>query len=136
MAKRNENPSKKRKQNKLILFAAEGHNATETLYLKDLIKNLNGVVLRKAHGNETDPIGMIENLIASMDALGFDSDYGDLAFCFVNLDCDKGKEKQIRNAEQLEKRAIEKGYAPNTADYSPATDVYRIFQLITEIKKA
>ena len=69
MAKRNENQSKKRKQNKLILFAAEGHNATETLYLKDLIKNLNGVVLRKAHGNETDPIGMVENLIASMDAL-------------------------------------------------------------------
>ena len=203
MAKRNENPSKKRKQNKLILFAAEGHNATETLYLKDLIKNLNGVVLRKAHGNETDPIGMIENLIASMDALGFDSDYGDLAFCFVDLDCDKGKEQQIRkalelatsnnihliisnpcfelwyichftsspknylkskdllndmpsyingynksmeaiyplikdktnaairNAEQLEKRAKEKGYIPNTADFSPSTDVYRIFQLLT-----
>lgn len=64
MARRNENPSKKRTQNKLILFAAEGHNATETLYLRDLIKNINGVVLRKAHGNETDPVGMVENLIA------------------------------------------------------------------------
>ena len=66
-----------------------------------MIKNLNGVVLRKAHGNETDPIGMIENLIASMDVLGFDSDYGDLAFCFVDLDCDKGKEQQIRKALEL-----------------------------------
>ena len=207
MGRRNENPSKKRTQNKLILFAAEGHNATETLYLKDLIKNLNEVVLRKAHGNETDPVGMVENLIASMDAFGFDSDYGDLAFCFVDFDCDKGKEQQIgealelansnnihliisnpcfelwyichftgspknylkskdllndmpsyikgynksmeaiysliknetnvaiRNAEQLEKRAIEKGYTPHTADFSPATDVYKIFQLILGIKK-
>ena len=82
------------------MFAAEGHNATETLYLKDLIKDLAGVVLRKAHGNETDPVGMVENLIDSMDALGFDSDYGDLAFCFIDLDCDKGKEQQIRDAAE------------------------------------
>lgn len=189
------------------IFAAEGHNATETLYLKDLIKNLKGVVFRKAHGNETDPVGMVENLIASMDAYGFDSDYGDFAFCFVDFDRNKEKEQQIRealnlassnnihliisnpcfelwyichftsspknnlkskdlsndmssyikgytksmeaiysviknetdtairNAEQLEKRAIEKGYVPYTADFSPATDVYRIFQLIPEIKE-
>lgn len=206
MARRNENPSKKRTRNKLILFAAEGHNATETLYLRDLIKNINGVVLRKAHGNETDPVGMVENLIASMEAFGFDPEYGDLAFCFVDFDCDKGKEPQIKealelatsnnihliisnpcfelwyichftsspknylkskdllddvptyikgynksmeaiypqikdetiaaikNAEQLEKRAIEKGYVPHTADFSPITDVYRIFQLIPRIK--
>ena len=37
----------------------------------------------------------------------------------------------IRNAEQLEKRAKEKGYIPNTADFSPSTDDYRIFQLLT-----
>lgn len=160
----------------------------------------------QAHGNETDPVGMVKNLIASMDAFGFDSEYGDIAFCFIDFDCDKGKEPQIRealelatsnnihliisnpcfelwyichftsspknylrskdllddmpsyikgynksmeaiypqvkdetivairNAEQLEKRAIEKGYVPHTADFSPATDVYRIFQLIPGIK--
>ena len=71
MARRNGKAPKKRTRNKLILFAAEGHNATETLYLKDLIKDLAGVVLRKAHGNETDPVGMVENLKDSMDALGF-----------------------------------------------------------------
>lgn len=208
MTRRNEKPPRKRTrtQNKLILFAAEGHNATETLYLRDLINNLNGVVLRKAHGNETDPVGMVENLIASMDTFGFDPDYGDLAFCFVDFVHDKGKEQQIkealelatrsnihiiisnpcfelwyichftsspknylkskdlvndmplyikgynksmeaiypliknktseaiRNAEKLEKRALEKGYAPHTADFSPATDVYRIFQLMPGIK--
>ena len=101
MARRNENPSKKRTRNKLILFAAEGHNATETLYLRDLIKNINGVVLRKAHGNETDPVGMVENLIASMEAFGFDPEYGDIAFCFIDFDCDKGKEPQIREALEL-----------------------------------
>ena len=203
MARRKENPlKKKRTQNKLILFAAEGHNATETLNLKDLIKDLNGVVLRKAYGNETDPVGMVENIINTMDEYGFDSEYGDLAFCFADFDCDKGKEQQIkaalelatsnhihliisnpcfelwyichftnspknylksrdlinhmpsyikgynksmeaiypliknktntaiRNAEQLEKRAIKKVYEPHTADFSPTTDVYRIFQLV------
>ena len=47
------------------------------------------MVLRKAHGNETDPVGMVENLIASMDAFGFDPEYGDIAFCFIDFDCDK-----------------------------------------------
>ena len=92
---------KERKRNKLVLFAAEGHNATETLYLRDLISDTDGLTLRKAYGNETDPVGMVKNLIASKEAFGFDSDYGDLAFCFIDLDCNRNKEQQIRKAAEL-----------------------------------
>ena len=197
---------KRRKQNKLILFAAEGHNATETIYLKDLINDTKGLTLRKAYGTDTDPLGMVENLRATMDDLGFDADYGDLAFCFIDLDCNRKKEKQIReaaekaiannihlivsnpcfeiwymchftsspknyteskallkdmpqyikgygkakegiyaltkkyintaiiNAKNLEKRAIANGYIIHTADFSPATDVYKIFQLLEKAR--
>ena len=150
---------------------------------------------------------MVKNLIASKEAFGFDSDYGDLAFCFIDLDCNRNKEQQIRkaaelaadkdiylivsnpcfelwyichftsspknyteskdllkdmtkyikgyskskegiyatikdkidtaikNAKNLEKRAIANGYTIHTTDFSPTTDAYRIFPLIKEASK-
>lgn len=36
-----------RKRNRLILFAAEGQNVTETLYLKDLVNDTDGFSLSK-----------------------------------------------------------------------------------------
>lgn len=92
---------RERLRNRLVLFAAEGHNETERLYFKDLIRDTDGVVLKKAYGNETDPVGMVKNIIASMDTFGFDLDYGDIAFCLIDLDCNKTKEQQIREATKL-----------------------------------
>ena len=34
-----------RKRNRIMLFAAEGHNETEKLYLRDLINDTKGFVL-------------------------------------------------------------------------------------------
>ena len=150
---------------------------------------------------------MVKNLIASKEAFGFDSDYGDLIFYFIELDCSRNKEQQIReaaelavdnniylitsnprfefwyichvtsspknyaekqgsqkdmpgyikgyskskegiytttkdkidtaikNAKNLEKRAIANGYTIHTADFSPTTAAYRIFPLIKETSK-
>ena len=36
----------------------------------------------------------------------------------------------IKNAEILERRAIANGYRRHTADFSPATDLFRIFPFI------
>ena len=36
----------------------------------------------------------------------------------------------MRNAENLEKRAISNGYIIHTADFSPTTDWYKIFRFI------
>ena len=91
---------RKRNRNRLVLFAAEGRNKTERLYLSDLINDTDGLTIRKAYGTATDPIGMVENLASTMDDLGFDPDYGDLAFCFIDLDCSREKEKQIRECAE------------------------------------
>ena len=91
---------RKRNRNRLMLFAAEGRNKTERLYLSDLINDTDGLTIRKAYGTATDPIGMVENLASTMDDLGFDPDYGDLAFCFIDLDCSREKEKQIRECAE------------------------------------
>ena len=192
----------KRKKNRIVLFAAEGHNETEKLYLRDLIDDRNGFVLRKAYGTNTDPIGMVKNIISTMRDLDFRHSEGDVAFCFLDLDCDRGKERSLkeaenmarkhniniivsnpcfelwyichytsspknysgsrellrdmdryihgyskskdgiyeitktnipnamRNAENLEKRAISNGYIIHTADFSPTTDWYKIFRFI------
>ena len=55
-----------RKRNRIMLFAAEGHNETEKLYLRDLINDTKGFVFKKAYGTNTDPSGMIKNIIATM----------------------------------------------------------------------
>ena len=196
-----------RKRNKIILFAAEGRNETETLYLKRLIEDFDGLVLKRAYGTDTDPVGMITNLIGTMDDIGFDSMQGDLAFCFMDMDCSRQKEKQvleavrkakdsnvniivsnpcfelwyichftdspknyagskelvadiskyikgysksrdgiykdlkdktemaIATAKRLEERALSNGYKRYTAEFSPATDVYKIFSLIKKASK-
>ena len=175
---------------------------TETLYLKDLIKDKAGFTLRKAYGNATDPVGMMKNIIATMDDLNFNQSYGDVALCFVDFDCNRKKEAQIREAEtlarknkinliisnpcfelwyichftsapknysgskpllddmdryicgyskvregiyvllkdrtdyavktagNLEKKALSKGYKYLSADFAPATDMFRIFSLL------
>ena len=93
-----------RKRNRIMLFAAEGHNETEKLYLRDLINDTKGFVLKKAYGTNTDPSGMIKNIIATMNDLGFSSNDGDIAFCFLDLDCDKGKETQLKYAEKIARK--------------------------------
>ncbi len=96
MAKR-----KMRRRNRLMLFAAEGNNETEKLYLRDLVIDTNGLSIKKAYGNNTDPVGMVKSLIDTMHDLDFDSEYGDIAFCFLDLDLDRNKEKQVKEEETL-----------------------------------
>ena len=93
-----------RKRNRLVLFSAEGRNVTETLYLKDLIKDKEGFTLRKAYGNATDPVGMLKDIIATMKDLDFEPSYGDIALCFIDFDCNRGKELQIREAATLARK--------------------------------
>ena len=49
---------------------------------------------------------MVRNLAATMRDYDFDSENGDLAFCFMDLDCSREKEKQLREAAAL---ALQKG---------------------------
>ena len=187
-----------RRRNRLVLFAAEGHNRTETYYLKDFVRDVGGMKLHRSRDASTDPVGMVKGLISTMEDLGFDSREGDLAFCLLDMDCSRDKEKPlqealrlakkneiqkivsnpcfelwfichytsnprryassselvkdmdryikgyakslegihmliknniesaIRNAENLEKKALASGYCRYCADFSPTTDMYKL----------
>lgn len=99
-----ERNSRSRRLNRLILFAAEGHNKTETIYLKELVHDLGGFTLHKSRDSSTDPIRMVNGLIAAMDEYGLSAEDGDLAFCFIDLDISHDKETQLKKASQLAKR--------------------------------
>ena len=90
-----------RQKRKLILFAAEGHNKTETYYLQDFIRDVGNLTLRRSRDASTDPVGMIKGLVDTMDDFDFDSENGDLAFCLFDRDCNQDKELQIRQAMQI-----------------------------------
>lgn len=90
-----------RQRRKLILFAAEGHNKTETYYLQDFIRDVGNLTLRRSRDASTDPVGMVKGLVDAMDEFDFDAENGDLAFCLFDMDCNQDKESQIRQAMQI-----------------------------------
>ena len=47
----------------------------------------------------------------------------------------KKMNEAIRNAEKLEKKAIEKGYQRYTADFFPTTEMYKLVKQIIESDK-
>lgn len=95
--------TKPRSRKRLILFSAEGHNKTETFYLKDFTKEIGNIKLIRSHDNSTDPVGMVNGLISTMEDTDFDPAIGDSAFCIFDMDCNRDKEKQIKEALQIAK---------------------------------
>ena len=47
---------------------------------------------------------MVKGLISTMEDLGFDSREGDLAFCLLDMDCSRDKEKPLQEALRLAKK--------------------------------
>ena len=197
-------PAKPRNRKRLVLFAAEGRNRTESLYMRDLARDCASVTLHRSRDASTDPVGMVSGLVEAMGYYGFSAEHGDLAFCLVDFDLSHDKERQvrdalriaeahgirliisnpcfelwyichftanpqalwfkqrpcqgygeiypilcksmegiygilkgqlpdaIRNAESLERRAIEHGYGRYTASFAPATDVHHILASMRE----
>lgn len=197
-------PAKPRNRKRLVLFAAEGRNRTESLYMRDLARDCASVTLHRSRDASTDPVGMVNGLVEAMGYYGFSAEHGDLAFCLVDFDLSHDKERQvrdalriaeahgirliisnpcfelwyichftanprhynssdalvkdmgryipsygksmegiygllkgqlpdaIRNAESLERRAIEHGYGRYTASFAPATDVHHILASMRE----
>ena len=91
----------KRTRNRLVLFAAEGHNKTEVNYLRDLAKHIGNIKLIRSHDASTDPIRMVKGLISTMEDTDYDPSIGDLAFCIFDMDCNKDKEKQVLEARRI-----------------------------------
>ena len=93
-----------RRRKSIILLATEGNNKTETLYFDSM--PCNNCVIRYAPGNYTDPANMINALKEEYDYLDLDSQYGDAAFCLIDADVNKTKEKQIEKIDSESNRNI------------------------------
>lgn len=93
-----------RGKKRTILFGAEGHNETERRYFSSFnsdpqLKNL--FDFKYAKGSKTDPVGVVEDLVRAMSRIKLSAEDGDLAFCLLDSDCDRSKDRQFVAAERL-----------------------------------
>lgn len=96
--------SYQRKRKSIILLATEGKNRTETQYFKSIPSQDH--VIRFAPGNYTDPVNMVRILKKEFDDLEMDAQLGDAAFCLIDSDINKEKDKQIEKADAETKESI------------------------------
>lgn len=94
--------SGKRKQRRIVLIATEGNNKTEVNYFNNFSNKDTRVVF--VRGNETDPVKMTKHLCDDYVYHDLDSQLGDLAYCVVDGDVSKTKEKQILEADSIIKK--------------------------------
>ncbi|MCF0110927.1 MAG: RloB domain-containing protein, partial [Erysipelotrichaceae bacterium] len=85
---------------KMIVVGLEGKNVTETNYLNHF-----NTISRKYHitfskGNATDPMGVVEDTIRTIGNSDFDCAYGDRAYCLIDTDYGKNREKDLKEAIQ------------------------------------
>lgn len=92
--------SNDRKRHPIFVFALEGDNKTERLYLQQIARELKGKInFHYAEGNETDPVAMMKALIEKAEQLEMTE--GDFGFCLVDSDCDPSKNQLMGNADKL-----------------------------------
>ena len=94
--------SGKRKRKRIVLIGTEGKNKTEVNYFSGFSSKESKI--KFARGNETDPVKIAKHICDDYDYYELDKELGDLAFCVVDGDVSKEKEKQIIKAESLMKK--------------------------------
>ena len=90
-----------RKRNPIVLYAAEGDNKTESIYLQNF-QGRNRPRIIQASGNRTDPVKMMKQLIKESRDMGLSVRDGDRAFCIIDTDTEKEKQSQIDQACKME----------------------------------
>ena len=90
-----------RQRKRIVLFAAEGNNKTETLYFKNF--NQKNLQIKFTRGNETDPEKMMKRLLDETKDMGLGSEPEDCAFCLVDGDVNPKKDGQIARADAMAK---------------------------------
>ena len=91
-----------RKRRRLVLLAVEGKNKTETNYFRGFDSKDTKIIF--ASGNDTDPINMANSLVEDYKFNDLDGELGDAAFCVVDGDVSKTREKQVLEADRIVKK--------------------------------
>ena len=87
-----------RERKRIVVIGTEGNNKTEVLYFRELERKQNRYHCIFAQGNETDPIGIIQNTIKKADEEELRYHEGDMAISIFDLDLDKEKCAQLQIA--------------------------------------
>lgn len=90
-----------RKTKKIILIGAEGKNQTERKYFKAFNQVQSEYKKMAGKGNNTDPVGVVEDLLKSAKQEELDLKDGDMLACFIDVDFKKGRDQELRAAMKL-----------------------------------
>lgn len=90
-----------RKTKKIILIGAEGKNQTERKYFKAFNQVQSEYKIMAGKGNNTDPVGVVEDLLKSVKQEELDLKDGDMLACFIDVDFKKGRDQELRAAMKL-----------------------------------
>lgn len=90
-----------RKTKKIILIGAEGKNQTERKYFKAFNQAQSEYKIMAGKGNNTDPVGVVEDLLKSAKQEELDLKDGDMLACFIDVDFKKGRDQELRAAMKL-----------------------------------
>ncbi len=88
-----------RKRKRIILIADEGHNMTESKYLKSFDDV--SFTLRFVSDRSTDPVNLMNSLVNKAKELELSEEYGDMAFCLIDADVNPNKDSQVRQADKI-----------------------------------
>lgn len=100
-----------RKRKNIILIGSEGKNETERRYFNGFKHKLNQYVIIHASGNNTDPLGVINNTVDEAHYHELDYEDGDLAFALLDCDVNKGITNEKKLITSL-KKANQENIAP------------------------
>ena len=90
-----------RKTKKIILVGAEGKNQTERKYFKAFNQVQSEYKIMAGKGNNTDPVGVVEDLLKSAKQEELDLKDGDMLACFIDVDFKNGRDQELRAAMKL-----------------------------------
>lgn len=90
-----------RKTKKIILVGAEGKNQTERKYFKAFNQVQSEYKIMAGKGNNTDLVGVVEDLLKSAKQEELDLKDGDMLACFIDVDFKKGRDQELRAAMKL-----------------------------------
>lgn len=90
-----------RKAKKIILIGAEGKNQTERKYFKAFNQVQSEYKIMAGKGNNTDPVGVVEDLLKSAKQEELDLKDGDILACFIDVDFKNGRDQELRAAMKL-----------------------------------
>lgn len=79
-----------RKPKKIILIGTEGNNQTEKNYFTTFKQTQSEYKINVAKGNNTDPEGVIRDLLKTAKQEELDLKQGDILACFIDVDFKHG----------------------------------------------